>query len=70
MNAPYNEWSDLMDEAANALDRHGRASTYNNDGCRCDRCTAAAREAKRQWRVKKRSTVPEGYMTDGPWRVV
>lgn len=29
---------------------HGTASSYNNHGCRCDPCRAAATAARRAWR--------------------
>nr|CRL70317.1 hypothetical protein CPGR_01932 [Mycolicibacterium komanii] len=32
--------------------RHGKASTYNNFGCRCDPCTQAAAEAQRDRRAE------------------
>lgn len=32
------------------LDLHGTCSTYNNRGCRCDRCRAANRDASRERR--------------------
>lgn len=35
--------------------RHGKASTYNNFGCRCDRCTEASAEDQRRRRVEAKS---------------
>jgi hypothetical protein len=45
----------VVDALIERLDvpKHGRASTYNNWGCRCDACRAAGTEAKRKWRAKK-----------------
>lgn len=36
---------------------HGSNYGYTQKKCRCDRCTEAAKEAKRAWRAKRRSDV-------------
>jgi hypothetical protein len=43
---------------------HGTASAYNNYGCRCEACRAAATAARRAWveslRDRKFAEVPHG----------
>lgn len=39
--------------------RHGMASTYDNHGCRCEPCCAAARERNTPYRRELRRTDPD-----------
>jgi hypothetical protein len=57
--------------------KHGRASTYESGKCRCEQCRAAAMDARRRQRERRRQKVAAGdtsrvvhgtwaaYVTDG-----
>jgi hypothetical protein len=47
----------VYDVAEVSADRHGRLGTYKNLGCRCEKCTKAAREYGRQYNREYRAGI-------------
>ena len=46
--------------------RHGTVTAYNNHGCRCPRCTEAARVARAAWRASLQDR-PSAEIPHGTW---